>query len=96
MNVSTKVWIFLSFVSQNGQFIKFFYNKVFFSFQSGKTPLYLASREGHQEIVQMLMDKGAEINVSDQVITSLFVISFVGYPKKNGQLTKVFIFYFFI
>ena len=35
--------------------------------QDGRTPLLVASRYGHVEIAQMLMEKGANIEATDKV-----------------------------
>ena len=39
----------------------------FIFFKHYKTPLYLASQEGHTAIVQMLVRAGADVNIPDVV-----------------------------
>ena len=36
-------------------------------FQSGFTPLHLASQEGHTDMVSLLLQKGAEVNCRAKV-----------------------------
>ena len=37
------------------------------SLQNGNTPLMWASREGHDECVQLLLDRGAQIDHQNEV-----------------------------
>jgi len=41
--------------------------KKYFHFQKGNTALHIASLAGHEEIVKMLVAKGAKVNVQAQV-----------------------------
>ena len=38
-----------------------------FSLQNGDTPLMVASREGHTGCVQLLLDKGAQVDYQNEV-----------------------------
>ena len=42
--------------------------------QEGESPLIVASRYGHFEIVKLLLDKGAEVNYQDMVSYSSIVV----------------------
>ena len=39
--------------------------------QDGKTPLYIASREGHTGVVELLLQHNADPNISDEVSHSM-------------------------
>ena len=49
------------------------------------TPLFVASRHGHTEIVKMLLDKGADVNVKvkeiDKYYTPLSIAKMQGHTK---------------
>ena len=32
------------------------------------TPLYIAAQEGHEQVVQILVEKGANVDLADKVI----------------------------
>ena len=36
-------------------------------FQTGKTPLHVAASRGHDDVVSLLLQKGADLNTIDQV-----------------------------
>ena len=38
-----------------------------FNLQDGESPLMVASHLGHYEIVKLLLDKGAEVNLQNKV-----------------------------
>ena len=40
------------------------------AWQEGSTPLHLASKNGLESVVQLLIDKGADVNAVDKVGTS--------------------------
>ncbi len=44
------------------------------SSQDGRTALILASRYGHREIAQLLVDRGADVNTHDKVRNCAFLI----------------------
>ena len=37
------------------------------SSQNGATPLYIASRNGHSQVAELLLSKGADVNLPEQV-----------------------------
>ena len=41
----------------------------FFSYQTGDTPLFIASQEGHVDLVTLLVSRGADLNLAMQVST---------------------------
>ena len=40
---------------------------VYFLLQKGLTPLYVASQNGHSQVAELLLSKGADINLPEQV-----------------------------
>ncbi len=38
------------------------------SSQGGITPLYIASQEGHSQVAELLLSKGADVNLPKQVL----------------------------
>ena len=51
--------------------INYVYIFLYHSLQTGNTPLILASREGHKDIVEVLLNHGAEVDLPDKV--SVFI-----------------------
>ena len=49
--------------------------------QYGRTPLLKAARNGHVEIAQMLMEKGANIEVTDEVhlLANVYLLTIHGW-----------------
>ena len=45
------------------------------SLQSGQTPVYSASSKGHTAVVQLLIKKGADISICDEVLYSYYTLS---------------------
>ena len=42
-----------------------------FSYQDGVTPLHVASQNGHFEVVTLLVDRGADLNLQEEVSTRI-------------------------
>ena len=40
---------------------------ILYLIQNGQSPLYIACRNGHDKVVQALLDHGIEANIQDQV-----------------------------
>ena len=65
---------------------KNFYLFLFFK-KNGKTPLHDAALEGFEQIVNLLLERGANINVLDEVISK-------NEKRMKIQFLILFIFYF--
>ena len=47
--------------------MNYVYIVLYHSLQNGTTPLILASHEGHKDIVEVLLNHGAEVDLPDKV-----------------------------
>ena len=70
-NVDLETKVILLIVSFFFTFSFFYF---FFNVKDGFTPLYIAAQNGHEQIVQFLLEKGANVDLADQVI--LLIVSF--------------------
>ena len=43
-------------------------HEIFLFIQSGRISLHQASQNGHKEVVELLLDRGADVDKADQVI----------------------------
>ena len=79
IHLANKVHFFFSFFFSFSFFFFFFHFSHFSIFflilKEGVTPLYTAAQKGHQQIVQLLLEKGRAINV-DLATEVLFIFIF--------------------
>ena len=47
------------------------YVSLLLSLQGGETPLYIASQNGHTDVVRILLENKADPNISDEVSYSI-------------------------
>ena len=45
-----------------------------FLFKYGNTPLHYASSEGHKELAEMLINKGADLHKTDEVFVIIIIV----------------------
>ena len=51
-------------------FIPFSFLKIYFFFsKDGTSPLYIAAQNGHEKVVDILLEEGANANISREVFT---------------------------
>ena len=73
VDLAKKVILFLFLFLFFFHFLSFFY--FFLHLKDGTTPFYIAAQNGHEQIVQILLDKGrANVDLADEVI--LLIVSF--------------------
>ena len=72
---------------------------LFYSFtpyQNNVTPLYVASQNGHHDVVQTLVGAGADVNIARSVVSDMVLCSCTStctHCKVHALLTNVFILY---
>ena len=49
-------------------FFQFLIFRFFIHVKNGATPLYVAAQEGHEQIVEILLEKGANVDLPDKVL----------------------------
>ena len=47
---------------------------ILYLIKDGKTPLYIACYNGHDKVVQVLLDHGVKVDVPDKVSDILYVL----------------------
>ena len=64
------------------------YNEVMLSsmfvYQGGRTPWMVAAKAGKVEVVELLLDRGADISAADKVPSSTLCFS-IGLSRVNGN-----------
>ena len=75
VDLADKVLFFVNCFSFFFLFFQFLIFLFFFNGKDGVTPLFIAAQEGHEQIVEILLEKGgANVDLADQVI--LLIVSF--------------------
>ena len=71
-----QIWFFCWLFSFFFFFFSVSHFSIFLNVKDGRTPLYIAAQNGHEQIVQLLLEKGKpNVDLADQVIL-LFVFFF--------------------
>ena len=95
-NVDLAEEVILLMISFFFPFFFFFFSlshfSIFLNVKDGVTPLYIAAFQGYEQIIQILLKKGANVDLADQVI--LLIISFF-FPFFFLFLFTFSFFYFF-
>ena len=89
-NVDLADQVILSIVSFHFFFtFSFFY---FFNVKDGTTPLWIAAQNGHEQTVQILLEKGEpNVDLADQVL--LLIVSFSFFFYLSFSLSHFFLFF---
>ena len=76
INAVEQVFLFIFFFNLFSMMFSLSHFSIFFFYvKDGATPLYIAAQEGHEQIVQLLLEKGKpNVDLANKVI--LLIISF--------------------
>jgi hypothetical protein len=61
-----------------------------------QTPLHWAARIGDEKIVQLLIDRGAKINIQDVKSSSSFLAFFFSFFHSFNRFILLFIYFYFL
>ena len=69
------LYAFKIFIPLNAYMYMYMYAfKVFIPYQDNTTPLFMASQEGHQDVVQSLLGAGADVNTATSDVSNFIFV----------------------
>ena len=96
-NVNLQTEVLLLILSFSFPFSFLFFDLFFFNAKNGTTPFWIAAQEGHEKIVQILLEKGKpNVELADQVINLIFFFFETKKTKTNYFFIFSFLFPFFL